>query len=166
MPAHRYALQELEHLTAGVIPVLRPLLAAHLEDLQDKLQPGLLVLTWTSLNIDGYLHRFDQVGSTWQDMHSSCILHSHVGNGEALIIMPMPTPTPPLPTMQCLARTEELVRKAVDIHDNRVQANLGGVAGMCLLDLPADQSFTYDEFVAQQVLLGAVQGCCTCCHAS
>ena len=50
-------------MAAGVIPVLRPLLAAHLEDLQDKLQPGLLVLTWTSLNIDGYLHRFDQVGS-------------------------------------------------------------------------------------------------------
>ena len=55
--------------------------------------------------------------------------------------------------MQCLVRTEELVRKVADIHDNRVQANLGGVAGMCLLDLPADQSFTSDEFVAQQVVL-------------
>lgn len=41
--------------------VLTPLLAPHLEDLRDKMAPGLLVLTWTSMNIDGYLHRFHQV---------------------------------------------------------------------------------------------------------
>lgn len=52
--------QELERLTASVPAVLRPLLEPHLEDLADKMQPGLLVLTWTSMNIDGYLHRFHQ----------------------------------------------------------------------------------------------------------
>ena len=53
--------QELERLTSSVHPVLRSLLGPHLEDLCDKMQPGLLVLTWTSVNIDGYLHRFHQV---------------------------------------------------------------------------------------------------------
>lgn len=52
--------QELERLTASVPAVLRPLLQPYLDDLADKMQPGLLVLTWTSMNIDGYLHRFHQ----------------------------------------------------------------------------------------------------------
>lgn len=52
--------QGLERLSSSVPDVLQPLLRPHLEDLQDKMQPGLLVLTWTSMNIDGYLHRFQQ----------------------------------------------------------------------------------------------------------
>ena len=42
-------------------PVLRPVLAAHLDDIEWKLSPGLRLLTWSSLNIDGYLHRIHQV---------------------------------------------------------------------------------------------------------
>lgn len=59
-PAPFLPFQELERLTASVPAVLRPLLQPHLDDLADKMQPGLLVLTWTSMNIDGYLHRFHQ----------------------------------------------------------------------------------------------------------
>ncbi|KAI3432720.1 hypothetical protein D9Q98_004263 [Chlorella vulgaris] len=57
-----HALKELARLTAAFQPAeqLGPLLAPHLEDLQDKVQPGLLVLTWTSMNVDGYLHRLAQ----------------------------------------------------------------------------------------------------------
>ncbi|PSC73956.1 flagellar outer dynein arm heavy chain gamma [Micractinium conductrix] len=105
-----HALAELERLTAVVPTVLTPLLAPHLEDLRDKMAPGLLVLTWTSMNIDGYLHRFHQ----------------------------------------CLARTEELVRKVGDLQANRVAANLAAVSHARLLDLPADQTFTYEEFVSHQ----------------
>lgn len=56
--------------------------------------------------------------------------------------------------MQCLARSEELVRKVGDIQANRIAANLSAVARARLLDLPSDQTFTYDEFVAQQVGVG------------
>lgn len=31
--------------------------------LAQQVQPGLLVLTWTSMNVDGYLHRLAQVGA-------------------------------------------------------------------------------------------------------
>jgi hypothetical protein len=48
-------------------------------------------------------------------------------------------------------RTEELVRQAGDILSSRIQANLAAVAATRLLDLPADQTFSYEEFVAQQV---------------
>ena len=57
--------QELERLNGSVEGVLRPLLQPHLDDLADKMQPGLLVLTWTSMNIDGYLHRFHQARGGW-----------------------------------------------------------------------------------------------------
>jgi len=32
----------------------------HLEDLEYKLRPGMVTLTWTSMNIDGYLHHVHQ----------------------------------------------------------------------------------------------------------
>lgn len=64
MPCTALSLQELERLSTGVPAVLQPLLQPHLDDLQDKMQPGLLVLTWTSMNIDGYLHRFHQARTT------------------------------------------------------------------------------------------------------
>eukprot|EP00887_Chlorella_sp_A99_P001633 scaffold8.g1633.t1 len=105
-----HALRELERVLGGISPTLRPLLRPHVEDLDAKVQPGLLVLTWTSMNIDGYLHRFHQ----------------------------------------CLVRTEELVRKANDIVANRLEANLAAVARTSLVDLPADRTFTYDEFISAQ----------------
>ena len=43
-------------------PVFKPLLRPHLEDMERKVAPGMFILSWTSMNIDGYLHRFKQVG--------------------------------------------------------------------------------------------------------
>jgi hypothetical protein len=50
-----------------------------------------------------------------------------------------------------LARFEELVRKICDLADNRVEGNLAGIRATLLVDLPADRSFTYDEFISAQV---------------
>ncbi|RLN86351.1 hypothetical protein BBJ28_00004571 [Nothophytophthora sp. Chile5] len=49
-----YALHEYDRVTAKIIPVTEALLRPHLEDLQQKLRPGLVTLTWTSMNIDAY----------------------------------------------------------------------------------------------------------------
>jgi dynein heavy chain len=40
-----------------ILPIAKPLLGPHLDDLEKKIQPGMYILTWTSMNIDGYLHR-------------------------------------------------------------------------------------------------------------
>lgn len=56
--------QEFNRVSSIVPATLAGMLAAHLQSLEGKLQPGLLVLTWTSLNIDGFLHRYHQVGGT------------------------------------------------------------------------------------------------------
>ena len=53
-------LQEYERVVAGIPAAAKPLLKPHLEDLDAKLKPGAFVLTWVSLNIDGYLHNLHQ----------------------------------------------------------------------------------------------------------
>jgi len=50
-----HVLREAERVERAVPPALRPLLQPHIADLELKVQPGLYVLTWTSMNIDGYL---------------------------------------------------------------------------------------------------------------
>ena len=46
----------------GCVPLLaRPLLEPHLLELEAKLRPGTLYLTWASMNIDGYLHYAQKV---------------------------------------------------------------------------------------------------------
>ncbi len=153
--------QELERLSSGVPPVLQQLLQPHLEDLRDKLQPGLLVLTWTSLNIDGFLHRFHKAGSaearrTGQhragpqvpDLTSPACAHLGSWSSSRAPFVQQHAGCLPL---QCLARAQELACKVGDIKDHRIAASLAAVAGARLLDLPADQTFTYDEFVTHQV---------------
>eukprot|EP00959_Pyramimonas_sp_CCMP1952_P349938 7331829-Pyramimonas_sp.AAC.1 len=52
-----YALKEYTRVMNSIIPVAKPLLGPHIEDLEKKISPGLYILTWTSMNIDGYLQR-------------------------------------------------------------------------------------------------------------
>ena len=52
----QYVLKEYERIIAKIRPNTKSLLVPHLEDLEYKLKPGMVTLTWTSMNIDGYLH--------------------------------------------------------------------------------------------------------------
>jgi dynein heavy chain len=51
-----FALKQHEEHVKHVVPVTVNLLRPHLEDIQRKIEPGMLTLTWTSMNIDGYMH--------------------------------------------------------------------------------------------------------------
>ncbi len=55
-------MKEYQAVMAKIAPVFKPLLKPHLDDMEKKVAPGVYLLTWTSMNIDGYLHRFKQVG--------------------------------------------------------------------------------------------------------
>lgn len=55
-------MREYETIVSKVQATIKPLLRPHLEDMEAKIAPGFSLLTWTSMNIDGYLHRFKQVG--------------------------------------------------------------------------------------------------------
>lgn len=54
-------MQEYERVVALAPPPVRAIIAPLLDDMDRKLAPGMELLTWTSLNIDGYLHRVHQV---------------------------------------------------------------------------------------------------------
>ena len=120
-----YYFQQLTHIVkehgrimASIKSIVKPLLKPHIDDLEAKIAPGLSVLSWTSLNIDGFIHLL------------TAALH----------------------------RFEELVSKVNDVLSNRVEANLDTIAHMLLVSLPAEQSFSYDEFVTMQTRFIAKQG--------
>lgn len=52
-----YVIKEYDRIMGAVLPVARPLLRPHLDDLDKRILPGITTLTWTSLNIDAYLTR-------------------------------------------------------------------------------------------------------------
>ena len=52
----QYVIKEYERIVNKMRPNTKSLLVPHLEDLECKLRPGMVTLTWTSMNIDGYLH--------------------------------------------------------------------------------------------------------------
>lgn len=51
-----YALKEYERINSKIKPICKELLQPHLDDLELKLRPGMVTLTWTSMNIDSYLY--------------------------------------------------------------------------------------------------------------
>ena len=47
---------EYDRILGLIKPVMKKILEPHIEDLDLKIRPGMVTLTWTSMNIDGYLH--------------------------------------------------------------------------------------------------------------
>jgi dynein heavy chain, axonemal len=105
-----YAVAEYEKLLARVPPITAALLKPHLEEMRRKLQPGMTTLTWTSMNIDAFMHS----------------------------------------TYAAVADLDDLLLKMRDIIDNRIERNLKTVSKQQLVELPNDESFSLDKFVAVQ----------------
>jgi dynein heavy chain len=56
----QFVLREYDRIVNKIRPNTKSLLVPHLEDLEYKLRPGMVTLTWTSMNIDGYLTHVHQ----------------------------------------------------------------------------------------------------------
>jgi len=56
----QFVLGEYDRILNKIRPNTKSLLVPHLEDLEFKLRPGMTTLTWTSMNIDGYLQHVHQ----------------------------------------------------------------------------------------------------------
>ena len=105
-----YAVKQYDNVTSSVPKVLESLLKPHMEDLEKKLLPGMYILTWTSMNIDGYLHQVHQR----------------------------------------IERFGELIQELNDCMDARMDKNLKDVSKTLCVDLPEDESVTFEEFVSSQ----------------
>jgi len=55
-----YIKNEYERIIGKIKPIMKNLLNPHIEDIDLKLRPGMVTLTWTSMNIDGFLQNFQQ----------------------------------------------------------------------------------------------------------
>ena len=51
-----YALTEYDRIVSKVMPVTAMILRPHFNDMEFKLRPGMITLTWTSMNIDAYIN--------------------------------------------------------------------------------------------------------------
>ncbi|GBG28853.1 Dynein heavy chain 5, axonemal [Hondaea fermentalgiana] len=51
-----YLLREYDRVVGMILPVARDMLVPHINDLDLSLRPGMISLTWTSMNIDAYKH--------------------------------------------------------------------------------------------------------------
>ena len=49
-----WSLSEYDKVVSRVIPVTAMVLRPHFRDMEYKLRPGMITLTWTSMNIDSY----------------------------------------------------------------------------------------------------------------
>ncbi|OQS05067.1 dynein heavy chain, outer arm [Thraustotheca clavata] len=70
-----YTLREYDRVTSKIIPITENLLKPHLDDIQTKIRPGMVTLTWTSMNIDAYkvqvhlgLQRLEELINSVNDM--------------------------------------------------------------------------------------------------
>ena len=54
-------MREHTRIVASINTIIKPLLKPHVDDLEKKIAPGLAILSWTSMNVDGYIHRLTQV---------------------------------------------------------------------------------------------------------
>jgi dynein heavy chain, axonemal len=64
----KYLLTEYDRVTEAIIPVTAKLFEPHLQTMEIKLRPGLITLTWTSMNIDTYKSNFSSGLSKLEDM--------------------------------------------------------------------------------------------------
>jgi dynein heavy chain len=51
-----FILKEYSRIVKKIRPNIKSLLVPPLEDLEYKLRPGMVTLTWSSVNIDGFLN--------------------------------------------------------------------------------------------------------------
>ena len=63
-----HALTEYEKVMESVLPITKPLLKPHIAELDRVIQPGMLCLTWTSMNIEAYLTSFHTELRRFDDM--------------------------------------------------------------------------------------------------
>jgi len=70
-----FALREYSRIASKLIPVTSPLLTPALHDMEYRLRPGMITLTWTSMNIDAYkqhvhhgLHRLEELVHNVNDL--------------------------------------------------------------------------------------------------
>lgn len=92
-----FALKEYDRVTDLVPPIIKSLLQPHLNDLDAKLQSGMMLLSWQSMNIDSFLQRIHSGLSRFEELVrklSDMIEHRIEGNLKSIsktLLVELPT---------------------------------------------------------------------------
>ena len=136
-------LADYKRITDKIIPRTRKLLVPYLQTLELKIRPGMVTLTWSSMNI-----------GTSKNLHGLCVciyvcMCSCVRYW-ILFLFFKNTDSYKNSIFFGLHRLEEMVMKINDIVENRIHKNLRLITKTILVSLPNDRAMTLEEFVEMQ----------------
>lgn len=125
-----YVLKEYERIISKIKPICKTLIGPHVEDLELKLRPGMVTLTWTSMNIDSYLHnvhnglnKLEQLIITVNDIIENRI-ENNLKNISKVLLVDLPKESKPL-TLEAFVglqerfitgRTDFLMSKNIEVE--------------------------------------------------
>ena len=101
-------------------PNTKSLLIPHLEDLECKLRPGMVTLTWTSMNIDGYLHHVHQGLSKFEQLiiNINDIMENRIENNlktlSKVVLVELPEGNKTFTLEDFVALQEEFIRNKAE----------------------------------------------------
>ena len=116
----QFVIKEYERILNKMRPNTKSLLIPHLEDLECKLRPGMVTLTWTSMNIDGYLHHVHQGLSKFEQLiiNINDIMENRIENNlkilSKVVLVELPEGNKTFTLEDFVALQEEFIRNKAE----------------------------------------------------
>lgn len=115
-----YVLKEYDRILSKIKPINKNLLSPHLEDLELKLLPGRVTLTWTSMNIDSYLqhvhqglHKLEQLIINVNDIIENRI-ENNLKNISKVLLVSLPQDSKPFSLEQFVSLQRDYIKSKTD----------------------------------------------------
>jgi len=115
-----YVLKEYDRILGKVKPIMKYLLSPHIDDLELKLRPGMVTLTWTSMNIDAYLQdvhnglkKLEQLIININDIIENRI-ENNLKNVSKIILVKLPPDQKPMGLDNFVTMQEEYIKTKTD----------------------------------------------------
>lgn len=126
-------------------PSLSELLGPAITEVEASFVPGLTFLTWSSINIDNFIHQIHKVVVIyrWLSLPGYTRLHAPQMTARNVFMEEKSS-------LQALGRLEYLASRTFDILINRIEKVYTEVSNMMLVDLPFARLFELSEFVEWQ----------------
>lgn len=121
----QHILLSKKRVLGRVSPLLRKAMQPHIDELDRALQPGMTALTWTSLNLDSYLHanhlqlaKLEELVDKLLDI-TECRIDTGIRKISQLSLCEMPVDGEQLTVEQFLENTEKRCGVVTNLINNR-----------------------------------------------
>ena len=105
-------------------PIVKPLLRHHIEEMEDRIGPGMEDLCWASLGIESYIQNMEKgADCCTQHKEDATMLALHIG----------------------LESIGDLVNQVNDLLENRIEMNIQAITHSSFVDLPEERFVILSE---------------------